>query len=144
MKTFTVSTELTKPSQSVVTIIGSVRATIVGFSPDTNLLQETVAGDTLSQSFRPELPGDEYPTLNTKPASSSQDSEAYGGLKGKHGPPQIAPGLDEHHGRPRFSGQIPIPNKPLANLGGSDSRLSKIETSYMDWKPEQLANGNYR
>jgi len=144
VKTFTVFTELTKPSQSVVTIIGSVSADLVGFDLVIYLLQETTAGDAVSRSFRPNLPGNEYPTVNTKPPAPGQNSQEYGGLAGRGDSP-IAVELHE----PRFSS----PNhtltelqgkKPLVGSGRSNSRETKAGTSYGDWKPEQLSNGNYR
>lgn len=102
-----------------------------------------IAGDALSQSFRPELPGSEYPTLNTKLAASSQESESHGGLERERGAPQIAPGPVNLRGQPRFSGPTAVPNEHL-DLGGSNLRFSKVKASYMEWEPEQLDNGNYR
>ena len=139
--------ELTKPSQSVVTIISSVGTDRVYFDPTIDLLQETIAGDAVSQSFRPDLPGSEYPTPNTKPPAPGQDSEEYGGSMDRGGPPIV---LDhDYHHEPPFFSSSPIPNKPqgkkpFASLGGSNSRETKVGTLYEEWKPERLFNGNYK
>ncbi|KAF9652905.1 P-loop containing nucleoside triphosphate hydrolase protein, partial [Thelephora ganbajun] len=131
VKIFTVFVELTKPSQSVVTIISS----------------ETIAGDAVSRSFRPDLPGNEYPTPNTKPPAPSQDSEEYDASTDR-GDSRIILGPDDLCG-PCFDGSSPIPSKPqgkkpLVDSGRSNSREIKARTSYGEWKPEQLSNGNYR
>lgn len=146
-KTFTVFTELTKPSQSVVTMIGSVGAYPVDFALVINLLQETIAGDAVSRSFRPDLPGNEYPTPNTRPPASGQDSEEYREPTDRGGS-QILFNPDDVYGI-RFSSSSPTPNKrqgkkPLAHSGRSDPREIKVGTSYGEWRPEQLFNGNYR
>ena len=146
LKTFTVFAELTKPSQSVVTIISSVRTDLLGFEPVADLSQETVAGDAVSRSFRPGLPGNEYPTLHTKPPAPSQDSEEYDPTE--RGDSQIVPNHEGLYG-PRFSNSSPIPNEPRGRipLGGSrrsNSRERGVGTSHSEWKPEQLSNGNYR
>lgn len=144
-KTFTVFAELSKPSQSVMTVISSVRTDHVCFEFVVNLLQETIAGDVVSRSFRPGLPGNEYPTPNTKPSAPSQESDEYGRLTDR-GDSQVMSNPDDIHG-PRFSS--PIPNEPqmkkhLAGSGRSNSRGMKIGTSFEEWKPERLSNGNYR
>lgn len=146
-KTFTVFTELTKPSQSVVTMIGSVGAYPVDFALVIDLLQETIAGDAVSRTFRPDLPGNEYPTPNTKPPASSQDFEGYGEPMDRGGS-QIVLNRDETY-ETRFSSSSPLQNKcqgkePLAHLGRSNPREIKLGPSYGEWKPEQLSNGNYR
>lgn len=139
--------ELTKPSQSVITIIGSVGSDSVDFALVVDLLQETIAGDAVSRSFRPDLPGNEYPTPNTKPPASSQDFEGYGEPTDRGGS-QIVLDRDDIYGT-RFSGSSPIPNKPqgkeaLAYSGRSNPKEINVGTSYGEWKPERLSNGNYR
>ena len=130
----------------MVTIISSVRTDLVDFSLVIDFLQETIAGDAVSKNFRPDLPGNEYPTLNTKPPAPGQDSEEYGGLK-DWGDSRITLGNDDLYG-PRFSGSSPIPEKPLGkkpptSSGRSNSRETKART-YEEWKPERLPNGNYK
>ena len=49
----------------------------------------------------------------------------------------------------RFTSRSPIPskpqaNKPLVGSGRSNSMEKKAGTSYEEWKPEQLSNGNYK
>ena len=146
-KTFTVFAELTKPSQSVVTIIGSVGADPVDFALVIDLSQETIAGDAVSRSFRPDLPGNEYPTPNTKPPASGQDFEEYGDPTDQGGSQIIFNPGDIY--RTRFSSSSPTPNKgqgkkPLARSGRSSPREIKVGTSYGEWKPEKLSNGYYR
>ena len=145
-KTFTVFAELTKPSQSVVTVISSVRADLVGFDLVIDLLQETIAGDAVSHSFRPDLPGSEYPTPNTKPPAPGQDSEEYREPVNRGASPTILD-CDDHE--PRFSSPSPAPikiqgKKPLVGSERSNSRERKVGTSYEEWRPERLSNGNYR
>ena len=148
VKTFVVFAELTKPSQSVVAIIGSVRTDLVGFNLVIDSLQETIAGDTVSRSFKPDLPGNEYPTLNTKPLAPSQDSEEYGGPVDQ-GDSRIRFNSDNLNGT-RFSSPSPAPNKPkrskepLAGSGKTNLRETNVGTPHGERKPEQLSNGNYR
>lgn len=146
-KTFTVFAELTKPSQSVVTIISSVRTDLTGCWFFTYLSQETIAGDAVWRSFRPEIPGIEYPTLNTKPQATSQDSEEYGETVDL-GNSQVTFNPENLHGS-RFSSPSPTPSKlrvtkSPVDPGRSNLRETKAGISYEGWKPEQLSNGNYR
>ena len=139
--------ELTKPSQSVVTIIGSVGAGPVYSPLVIDLLQETIAGDAVSRSFRPNIPGNEYPTPNTKPPASGQEIEEHGELTDR-GDSEIIFDPDDIHGT-RFSSSSPALNKgqgkkPLAHSGRSNPKEIKAGTPYGEWKPEQLFNGNYR
>lgn len=150
VKTFKVFAELTKPSQSIVTIIGSVRTDLDDFYLVIDLLQETIAGDAVSRSFRPDLPGNEYPTLNTKPLAPSQDPEEYDGVVWERGDSQTILNPYDLHG-PRFFSSSPIPNKPqtqvkkpLAGSGRSNSREAMVGMPSGEWKPEQLSNGNYK
>jgi len=149
VKTFKVFAELTKPSQTIVTIIGSVRTDLDDLHLAIDLLQETIAGDAVSRSFRPDLPGNEYPTLNTKPPVPSQDHEEHNGVVWERGGSQIIPNPHDLHG-PRFSSPSPVPSKPqarakpLAGSGRSNSREAKVGIPYGEWKPKQLSNGNYK
>ncbi|KAL5532870.1 HFM1 [Sanghuangporus sanghuang] len=52
---FTVNAELTKPSQSICVLISS----------------ETFAGLTVTQVYKPLVPANEYPTMNTQPKSAN-------------------------------------------------------------------------
>lgn len=139
--------ELTKPSQSVITIISSVGTDPFSFALVIELLQETIAGDGVSRSFRPDIPGNEYPTPNTKPPTPSQDFEEYGEPTDR-GVSQISFNPDDLYD-PHFSSRSPTPNKsqgrkPLADPGRSNQKEARVVTSYGEWKPEQLSNGNYR
>ncbi|KAF7322399.1 DEAD/DEAH-box DNA helicase [Mycena chlorophos] len=53
-KTFEITAELTKPSQSVVVLITS----------------ETIAGVSISQTYKPNIPYKEYPTRDTRPPTA--------------------------------------------------------------------------
>ena len=147
IKTFTVSAELTKPSQSVVAIISSVRTGLTTLDPTIDPSQETVAGDAVLRSFRPDLPGYEYPTPNTKPPAPSQDSEEYSELMDREDS-RITLNPDSLC-RSRFTSSSPILNKfqvkkPSAGSWRSNSKEVNVGTLNEEWKPKQLSNGNYR
>ncbi|KAF9482800.1 hypothetical protein BDN70DRAFT_392856 [Pholiota conissans] len=56
-KSFKVTAELTKPSQSVIVVV-------------TSALQETIAGVVSQHLYKPSIPSSEYPVLDTRPISS--------------------------------------------------------------------------
>ncbi|KIP12314.1 hypothetical protein PHLGIDRAFT_330071 [Phlebiopsis gigantea 11061_1 CR5-6] len=57
-KTFVITAQLTKPSQSVLVQVSS----------------ETIAGITITQSYKPNIPSTAYPTVITRPQNAQVDS----------------------------------------------------------------------
>ncbi len=69
-KTFEVTAELERPSQSINVYISSV-----GISTGRQLLmltfeQECVAGVTVTKFYKPDISASQYPTRNTRPQTS--------------------------------------------------------------------------
>ena len=68
-KSFEVIAELTKPSQTIIAIITSVSWFRVKYTYYTNSKQESLAGVTKQKTFKPNIPANKYPVLDTKPLS---------------------------------------------------------------------------
>ncbi|KAF5380937.1 hypothetical protein D9615_004089 [Tricholomella constricta] len=73
-KIFTVTVELTRPSQSITVLITSVRGFIAKEKRQTqitNSTQETIAGLVATKAYRPSLSPKEFPMPNTRPLTTT-------------------------------------------------------------------------
>ncbi|KAJ7461495.1 Sec63 Brl domain-containing protein [Mycena latifolia] len=129
-KTFEISAELTKPSQSVVVLITS----------------ESIAGVTVTQAYRPQVPSREYPTRDTRPPTA-MDLD----LEGLENDPDFWNMPVDQNGD-----EIPSPapvvrdlTKPKAKKGET-SQVSRSSAQALEVadksppKPKKLPNGNYK
>jgi ATP-dependent DNA helicase HFM1/MER3 len=73
-KEFTVFAQLTKPSQTVLVIVSSVRPCLLYFS-SCNLIigpyQDTHAGCTIQAEYKPKVPPSQFPVPDTRPITST-------------------------------------------------------------------------
>ncbi|KAJ7709458.1 hypothetical protein B0H17DRAFT_1190666 [Mycena rosella] len=128
-KTFEITAELTKPSQSIMVFITS----------------ESIAGVTVTQAYRPKVPNSEYPTRDTRPPTS-MDLD----LEGLEDDPDFWNMPVDQNGD-----EIPTPvvvrdlTKPKVKKGET-SQVSKPSAKAPEVrdtstpKPKKLANGNYK
>ncbi|KAJ6490475.1 hypothetical protein DFH09DRAFT_1003499 [Mycena vulgaris] len=128
-KTFEISAELTKPSQSVVVFITS----------------ESIAGVTVSEVYKPKVPNREYPTRDTRPPTA-MDLD----LEGLEDDPDFWNMPVDQHGD-----EIPAPppvvrdlTKPKPQVKKSQMARSSVQAHEVvdnsPPKPKKLANGNYK
>ncbi|KAJ6502143.1 Sec63 Brl domain-containing protein [Mycena sanguinolenta] len=128
-KTFEITAELTKPSQSIVVYITS----------------ESLAGVTVTQTYKPDVAYKEYPTRDTRPPTAldldleglEDDPDFWNMNVDEHGDelpePQVVKDpvvRDLTKGRVKKDATKPAQDVP---------KTSKVSPS----KPEKLANGNY-
>ncbi|KAJ6531293.1 hypothetical protein B0H19DRAFT_1242397 [Mycena capillaripes] len=129
-KTFEITAELTKPSQSVVVLITS----------------ESIAGVTVSETYKPKgIPYKEYPTRDTRPLTALDLD-----LEGLEDDPDFwNMNVDEH------GDEIPEPPviRDLTKPRVKKDQMQALKTVVKDVpkitensppKPKKLANGNYK
>ncbi|KXN92197.1 putative ATP-dependent DNA helicase HFM1 [Leucoagaricus sp. SymC.cos] len=110
-KTFKVIAQLTRPSQSIVVLIAS----------------ESFAGNTIKRTIKPDIPPNEYPTLNTRPISS------------------LALDLDEFENDPKFW-DVRFDDTSDPAITANDIKKGRQLTkpcSESSQSPTRLPNGNY-
>ncbi|KAJ7481219.1 inner membrane protein import complex subunit Tim54-domain-containing protein [Mycena galericulata] len=128
-KTFEITAELTKPSQSVVVYITS----------------ESVAGVTITETYKPKVAYREYPTRVTRPPTAidldldglEDDPEFWNMNVDEHGdemppPPPVVRDLTKAQGKKALKGQ---PSK---------SSVDNAVENNSPPKPKKLSNGNYK
>ncbi|KAJ7085715.1 Sec63 Brl domain-containing protein [Mycena belliarum] len=129
-KTFEISADLTKPSQSVVVLITS----------------ESIAGVTVTQVYKPTVPNREYPTRDTRPPTATDldleglenDPDFWNMPVDQNGdeissPPHVVRDLTKPKPKKAETPQIPkVSTKTLVVAEKSPS------------EPEKLANGNFK
>ncbi|KAJ7685543.1 P-loop containing nucleoside triphosphate hydrolase protein [Mycena polygramma] len=124
-KTFEITAELTKPSQSIVVFITS----------------ESIAGVTVTETFKPKIPYKEYPTRDTRPPTAldldmeglEDDPDFWNMDVDEHGDEIVPPPVIRDLTKPRAKKDGPSATKSSAKdvKDSSDS-------------PKKLANGNYK
>ncbi|KAJ7047198.1 P-loop containing nucleoside triphosphate hydrolase protein [Mycena alexandri] len=124
-KTFEITAELTKPSQSVLVYITS----------------ESIAGVTVSQTYKPNVPYKEYPTRVTRPPTAmdldldglEDDPDFWNMMVDEHGD-EIIPELEVR--------DLTKPRGKQTETQGKKSGANEPRDNTPP-KPKKLANGNY-
>ena len=66
-KSFSVTAQLTKPSQSIFVYMSSVRWNRFGAHYLSQQIQDAIAGITVSSQYKPQIEANEFPVVNTRP-----------------------------------------------------------------------------
>ncbi|KAJ6490602.1 Sec63 Brl domain-containing protein [Mycena vitilis] len=124
-KTFEITAELTKPSQSIVVFITS----------------ESVAGVTVTETFKPKIPYKEYPTRDTRPPTALDLD-----MEGLEDDPDFwNMDVDEHGDEIVQPPVVRDLTKPRAIKDGPSATTSSVkDVKGSNDSPKKLANGNYK
>ncbi|KAJ7827539.1 hypothetical protein B0H14DRAFT_2814688 [Mycena olivaceomarginata] len=129
-KTFEITAELTKPSQSVVVYITS----------------ESIAGVTVTETYKPKLAYKEYPTRDTRPPTALDLD-----LEGLEDDPDFGTCLSMNT-ETKFQNRKVVRDPVVRDLTKPrvkkdetrPTKSAKNSTSKLHPKPKKLANGNYK